>query len=127
MISLIKARQGIHVRLDMIPVGDDYSVILSGGDKPHIGASALAQPRPSLQQGGKISASTSVMCVLGHKEDLLAHHVAQQLASRLNSVVSVNCGIHIDDAFPTQIKVIQELVADLIEDLFAEQEKDSNL
>ncbi|MGL1956130.1 MAG: hypothetical protein OCD00_02265 [Colwellia sp.] len=104
----------ILITLQAILVGNDYTIIIAGGERPHIGASALAQPRPSLENPKQWSASTSVMCVLGHKEDLLAHHVAQTLASQLKCIVSVNCGIHMDNASKAQIKTIQRLVTELM-------------
>ncbi|WP_417852392.1 hypothetical protein [Vibrio europaeus] len=60
---------------------------------------ALDQPRASLKNTGKVSASTSVICVLGHKEELLAHHVA-----------------NIDDASKQRICVIQSWVQELLND-----------
>lgn len=115
MIELSGESTGFSVRLQGIWVGNDLVTIVSGGDKAHIGATAVAQPRPSLQNPEKISASTSVICVLGHKEDMLAHHLAQTLASHLNCVVSVSCGIHMDDADAQQIKNIQSLVTELLD------------
>ncbi|MBF9000952.1 MULTISPECIES: prenylated flavin chaperone LpdD [Vibrio] len=117
--SLVEEQDGIRVELTALPVGDDLVLVLSGGDKAHIGATAVAQPRPSLEDPEKISASTSVICVMGHKEDLLAHHVAQKTASALNCVVSANCGIHMDNASKEQIKIIQQLVSTLLQTFIA--------
>lgn len=108
-------QDGILITLQAIPIGEDYTIIIAGGECPHIGACALAQPRPSIENPEQWSASTSVICVLGHKEDLLAHHVAQTLASELKCIVSVNCGIHMDNASSAQIQTIQLLVAELIQ------------
>ncbi len=113
----------IEVTLQAITVGHDYTVIVSGGEQAHIGACAVAQPRPSLENPNNNSASTSVICVLGHKEDLLAHHIAQTLAARLNCVVCVNCGIHIDNASKQQIQTIQQLVSALMARFLASLEK----
>lgn len=115
MIELSGERAGFSVCFQGIKVGSDLVTIVSGGDKAHIGATALAQPRPSLKNSEKISASTSVLCVMGHKEDMLAHHLAQTLASHLNCVVSVSCGIHMDNADAQQIKSIQSLVTELLD------------
>lgn len=114
--SLSKQRSGIEVNMTVLHVGRDLMVAIYGGDQAHIGATALAQPRASLEDPDKVSASTSVICVLGHKEELLAHHVAQSLASTLNCVVSVSCGIHIDNAGKEHIRVIQSLVEELLND-----------
>ncbi len=78
--------------------GGDVAVSIVGGSRYHIGAVAMAVPRPSLKDPSKVSASASVICVTGHKDDELARHAALKIASALNCTVSVNVGIHIDQA-----------------------------
>ncbi len=78
-------------------IGDDILVAIWGGEKPHIGAVAVAQPRPSLKDSRKTSASASVFCFVGHKEDDLAKAVSVKLASALNTPVVVTAGIHWDN------------------------------
>lgn len=87
----------------VIMCGIDIAVTIAGGGAYHIGASALATPRPSLTGGDKISASASVICALGHKEDLLARQAALDLASEFNCRVNVTVGLHIDHATAADI------------------------
>lgn len=61
-------------------VGDDLVVILWGGTKPHIGAIGVAQPRSSLKDPKTISATSSVFTFLGHKEDVVAKAMSEELA-----------------------------------------------
>ena len=82
----------------VITCGNDVVVVIGGGEAPHIGASAIASPRPSLKNDGTISATASVFCVMGHKDDMLARKAAIVLASALNTTVLVSVGLHIDDA-----------------------------
>ena len=35
-------------------IGNDYHIILEGGNRPHIGCTVLAIPRPSLKEDGII-------------------------------------------------------------------------
>ena len=77
-------------------IGTDLLVAVWGGERPHIGAVAAAQPRPSLKDPAQLSASASVLCYVGHKEDLLAREIALAVASRVNSAVVVTAGIHWD-------------------------------
>ena len=83
--------------------GKDLSICIGGGDTFHVGAAALAVPRPSLENHNKISASASVICVTSHKEDQIAREAALRLAARFNARVSVSCGLHIDNATDGQI------------------------
>jgi len=103
-----------HVQL----IGEDLLVAVQGGDKPHIGAVAVAQPRPSLDVSHiKISASTSVICLVGHKEDIIAKAVADALTSVLNRPVVATVGMHwnqIDEQGIAQVEANARQLIDLI-------------
>ena len=102
-----------------ISCGSDLSITVCGGSAPHIGAVAMGIPRPSLRQPDKTSASVSVLCVTGHKDDEFARLAAQQIASRQRCVVSVNVGIHIDDANESDILRFQQNFEHLVADILA--------
>ncbi|SHJ61928.1 prenylated flavin chaperone LpdD [Propionispora hippei] len=87
--------------------GHDAVIAVGGGEAPHVGAAALASSRPSLEQNGGISATASVLCVMGHKDDLLARDAAMRLASRLNTTVLVSVGLHVDQATKEDIRQLQ--------------------
>jgi hypothetical protein len=89
-------------------IGDDILVAIWGGEKPHIGAVAAAQPRPSLKDPNVLSASASVICYLGHKEDRLAKEAAETLAAAFNTDVVVTAGIHWDDLSQEDIRRIKK-------------------
>jgi len=89
-------------------VGQDLVVAIWGGDRPHIGAVAIAQPRPSLKDPQVTSSTASVFCLLGHKEDELVKAVAEILAASLDTTVVVTAGIHWDD-------ITQEGIATVLE------------
>lgn len=76
-------------------IGEDLLVAVWGGEKPHIGAVAVAQPRPSLTPPhDQTSATASVICLLGHKEDDFAKLAAEKLAAAINRPVVVSAGMH---------------------------------
>lgn len=87
-------------------IGEDVLVAIWGGEKPHIGAVAVAQPRPSLKDPDVTSATASVICLVGHKEDELAKASAEILAAALNTAVVVTAGIHWDNLDPEGIRRI---------------------
>lgn len=98
-------------------IGADVLVAIWGGEKPHIGAVAVAQPRPSLKDPKATSASTSVICLVGHKEDELAKATAEILAATLETQVVVTAGIHWDDLSSEAIQQIirhSEILVDMI-------------
>ena len=78
-------------------IGDDYLVAIWGGDKPHIGAIAAAQPRPGRKKPETTSATASVICFPAHKEYEIVRVVSEKLAAALNANVVVTAGIHWDN------------------------------
>ncbi len=97
-----------------ICIGADILVVLQGGSQPHIGAVAAAQPRPSLADAQRISASCSVLTYPGHKEDTVVKRVSEQLSAVLNTRVVVTAGMHWDGLSGTDLQIIDERVGDII-------------
>jgi gallate decarboxylase subunit D len=98
-------------------IGEDVLVAIWGGERPHIGAVAVAQPRPSLKDPAVTSSSASVICLVGHKEDELAKAAAEILAAALETQVVVTAGIHWDHLAPEAIQHIvrnSEILVDMI-------------
>lgn len=99
------------VELTLSSVGKDLLLRIAGGDKPHIGAVALAQPYP---KGERLTACASVLCAYGHREAELAQEAARRLAKKHGVIVSCVCGVHFDGIAPEQIP---ELVARILEEV----------
>jgi hypothetical protein len=97
-------------------IGPDLLVSIWGGTHPHIGAVAMAVPRPSLKDPQKVSATSSNFTFVGHKEDLLAKKISEKIASQLKTNVIVTAGIHWDKLPPNKIETIEKLT-DTLTDL----------
>ena len=98
MEFLVATNQGEYdVEAHVRSIGEDLLIAISGGEKPHIGAVAAAQPRPSLKDPKVTSATASVICYVGHKEDDLAKQAAEKLAATFDARVVVTAGIHWDN------------------------------
>jgi len=82
------------------------SVNLLGGDAPHIGAVAVAIPRASVARPARRSATTSVLALVGHKDDELARSMASDLARRLGITVVVTAGVHVPRARSSDIAAV---------------------
>jgi hypothetical protein len=105
---LIRSGEGKHqVALHVVRLGEDLCLCFGGGEQPHIGAVALATPRESLRGTGERSASASVLCVTGHKDDELARALALRAASRLGRMVVVTVGLHVEAAGPEDIALLR--------------------
>lgn len=89
-------------------VGDDLLTCLWGGTRPHIGAVGVALPRPSLSNPLIPSSTSSVLTLLGHKEDTVVKAVSERLSARLGKNVVVTAGLHWDQLDEDAIKGIVE-------------------
>lgn len=102
------ARKSFNLSAKALLIGEDWLVAVWGGDSPHIGAIAIAHPRPSLEDTRRVSASSSVYCMLGHKEDALAKELAERLAAVLNTTVTVTAGMHWNGLRSSDLPLVSE-------------------
>ena len=108
VVSLSAGR--ITVEASVVRAGGDLCIVLTGGDRPHIGTVTLSVPRPSLADATRTSATTSVLNLTGHKDGEAAQYLGQRLAATLGATVVVTGGIHVDDIRPDEIKTVLHLV-----------------
>lgn len=97
-------------------LGKDYLLSLWGGEA-HIGAVGMAQSRPSLTDTERRSATASVYCYLGHKEDSIVKTASERLSAALNAKVVVVAGLHWDNLQPVQIERVVANVTRLVEQI----------
>lgn len=95
----IKTNEGTKFELTLAlqKCGDDFNISIFGGDKPHIGAVALAIANIR-GYTRKYSPTVNVLTVIDHKDDEIARFVAKDLAIYFNAQVVVTAGVHIDNA-----------------------------
>lgn len=103
------------IKLYVLKLGDDYNITISGGDKPHIGSSVLAIPRPSLTGDETISATSSVMNMLGHKDEQICRYLAEKVCINKNAVVLCSGGFHVDNISKDGINEVLKAVKELAE------------
>jgi len=90
-------------------LSDDCLVILYGGTRPHIGAIGMAQARPSLKDPKENAATSSVFTYTGHKEDMVAKALSEELTQRLGRNTVVVAGIHWDNLSAEGIEKIRSI------------------
>lgn len=96
----------LDLRAQAYWVGPDLVVLVTGGELPHVGAVAMAAPRPSLADPALTSATASVFTYPSHKEDRLAQALAELLSAQLATRVVVTAGCHWDNLDPESIKQV---------------------
>jgi gallate decarboxylase subunit D len=104
--TLSEEKDGFKVAAIVYELGNDCFVILWGGTKLHIGAVGMAQVRPSLRDPQKMSATSSVFTYLGHKEDVVAKTMSEELARSTGRNAVVAAGIHWDALSAKDISTI---------------------
>lgn len=106
-----------RVEATAVVAGRDVVVTLGGGTAPHVGAVALAQARPSLNRPQATSATSSVLTLLGHKDDVVAREAAERLAVACGGTAVVAAGLHVDQASPADLRALvanaRRCIADL--------------
>ena len=117
MIEIIEGKDKYKVKLTALFSGKELTVIISGGEKPHIGAIAVSIPRPSLEDSNKVSASTSVFTLVGHKEDELSKQIAENITKLTEKVTVMIMGLHIDKATPQDIKSLSQNAQKVVDKL----------
>lgn len=116
----------LRVRLRAERMGDDLCIMISGGDAPHIGSVAIAEPRESLRRDGSRSATVSTFNFVGHKDDEIANAAAHAVAAQANCRTVVLCGLHYEKIDDEKIVAIRSLTEEIINDILALCSSQSN-
>ncbi len=112
---IFKTQEGnFDLTASVTKVGRDAVVVIFGGERPHVGAVALADPRHSLRDPEKTSATASVLCLTGHKEDAIVKSAAERLATAVNRPVVVTAGMHWDNLQESNLGQVMKNVEILV-------------
>ncbi len=104
MIEFSHTEGRVNVRLRALNLGQDLCILLDGGQKPHIGAVATTY-----------SQGTAHTCLPGHREDVLAQHMAQSIQKHLCCTVTCICGIHIPQITGEEIAKVYDIAELLLQ------------
>lgn len=119
IITITEKDDRFEVNAAVHVLGRDILVVLAGGAL-HIGAVGIGQPRASLKYEGKISSTGSVFTILGHKEDVIAKSMSEELAKNLNRTAVVVAGIHWDRLTTEELDRIVNICSRITEKIIVE-------
>lgn len=105
------------LNITLLRAGEGMQVIVLGGDRPHIGCTVLAVPRPSLSGDGSVSATSSVLNVSGHKDEEIVRPITEKVCAVYNLVTAGSGGFHCDNMKKAQILEVKSAVADYVKHL----------
>jgi len=104
-------------------IGDDLIISVWGGTKPHIGSISVSVPRPGLKDSTSMSSTSSVINLIGHKDEVVARKFSEQLAAKFNRNAIATAGVHIDDITENQINIIMQNITALCLDVINKLEE----
>lgn len=93
---------------------------IQGGDKPHIGCTVMAVPRPSLSGNGERSVTSSVMNLTGHKDENICRMLAEDVCRTCGKTVVCTGGVHLENITAEQINEVRIAAEQLEEMLISE-------
>jgi hypothetical protein len=99
--------------------GADLVVSVGGGERPHVGCVVMSVPVAPTSGRTSWSASTSVLTIPPHKEEVIARTIAERLARVSKAVVVVTAGVHDDNLDRSGIEDYVRLGRRLADDLAA--------
>ena len=121
----VSVKQGrFKINAAVYKMGPDILTAVWGGTRPHIGAIGMAQTRQSLRDEDETSATGSVFTFLGHKEDLVAKPLAEELSRKLARNSVVIAGIHWDSLTDDEIRTVAGLCRKLTAKIIKKVEQD---
>lgn len=107
MIEIKKEFKRIKINLKAIKMGEDLCVILTGGDKPHLGALTI----------GSSLVNLNAFTFQGHKENFVTEVIGDILKKEFSGKFVVCCGIHLDDISKNEIQHVLSLCKDITAEL----------
>ncbi|MCD8141718.1 MAG: hypothetical protein LUD83_00330 [Clostridiales bacterium] len=96
------------ITVELLPAGQDWNVLISGGDAPHVGSVSVARP----DSGGGVCLEKLVLPT--HKDDYVGDRYATALAALTGRTVAVSCGIHYDGLSKSGIAQVMEAMEGLL-------------
>lgn len=95
-MRLSAERGAMRLEAEVVPMGADLCVVVTGGERPHLGSAALGTPHANITDGVSPSATVSVLNLTGHRDGVLAERMCKRLSAALGRHVLVACGVHTD-------------------------------
>lgn len=99
MIHLEKTKGRVHLVLDACFMGEDIVVMISGGDRPHLG---------TISAGARLEPMQTVQ-LQNHKEFYITEEVAVRLRKHFRGNFAVLSGTHLDNASKEEINWMTEM------------------
>ena len=106
MIKIERCYKNINIKLEAIFVGDDLCAVVTGGDKPHVGAISVYSKEEGIQ----------TISLKNHKDYIIGELFINSIKEEFSGNISVSCGIHVDNIKKDQIRDIYKICNNIFEE-----------
>ncbi|NTV91558.1 MAG: hypothetical protein HGA22_14565 [Clostridiales bacterium] len=115
-LQVSRDAHGLTITARALFSGNDIAVVVSGGDKPHIGSVSTAIPHEPLNGPGDRSSTVSTINLTGHRDNEIGDIFAREIARQTGRVCVVACGVHIDKFAKADVEWIMLLARSVLEE-----------
>lgn len=112
MINLSKTLGRVNIDLKATYVGEDLIIIISGGDRPHIGAVSYGGEGLENKEFEK-----NIIVYGNHKEYIISQRFSQKIGEVFKGNYIISAGIHLDNITKEEIEIVKMLSEELLEEI----------
>jgi len=109
MIEIVRKKNRLELKMMAAGMGDDLCVMLTGGDRPHLGAVTV----------GSGTGDLKTFTFDRHKENIITELFSSRLKREYAGNFAVCCGIHMNNISQEEIELVIQLCRDMAEELCA--------
>lgn len=106
MIKIEKIHNNIKIKLEAIYAGNDICVLITGGDKAHVGAISVYSKEEGIR----------TISLKNHKDYIIGELFINSIKEEFSGNISVSCGIHVDNIKKDQIRDIYKICNNIFEE-----------
>lgn len=107
IIEITRTEGRITLKLNTFLIGEDLCIIITGGNRPHLGAVTV----------GSRQVEAYTFCFPHHREDEITKVLYAIITETFDKNVMICCGIHIDNISAAEIYAIRTLCAEMLIEL----------
>lgn len=104
MKTIERIKERVNIKVQIIEMGLDYCIVITGGDTPHLGSITV----------GSVNEFEKTISFKSHMEHVITEMFFKELIIESNRNYIICCGIHLDNITKEEIECVYELVKELI-------------
>lgn len=112
MINLNRKLGRVKINLKATYVGEDLIIIISGGDRPHVGVISYGGEGLSNKDFEK-----NTVVYGNHKEYIISQRFSQRIGDIFKGNYMISVGIHLEHITKEEIKIVMKLSEELLEEI----------